>query len=188
MRLQGSVPHRPPIKITSTPVQQPEFEQWTMWLLLLGFCPSTHVLAVAIVVISSVRWAITNDQRLTEWSLLYISNTFFNILAVLNNAVFCITPTFFVIRSFSIHPSNSLPRAPITTGMTCQLKLCLVFLPLSRCHTERWYPTTLSLFHFLLLLLGCVHTIFSCVLTHSSYKSPNRLSLLHCCVISYIFS
>ena len=37
-----SVLHRRPIKVTSTPVQQPEFERWTMWLLLLGFCPSTQ--------------------------------------------------------------------------------------------------------------------------------------------------
>ena len=70
-------------------------------------------------VISSVRRVITNDQRLTEYSRLYISNTFLSILAVPNKAVFCIIPTLHVIPSFPIHLSNSvetLPRAPITTG------------------------------------------------------------------------
>ena len=64
----------------------------------------------------------------------------------------------------------------------------LVFLPLSHCYTEGCYPTTLSLLYFLLMLLGCVFTIFLCVLTHSSHKDPNGLSLLHFCVISYILS
>ena len=31
-----------------------------------------------------------------------------------------------------------------------QLQLCLVFLPLSHCHTEHWYPTKLWLLHFLI--------------------------------------
>ena len=91
------------------------------------------------------RWAITNDQRVTEWSLLYISNTFLNIIAVPNNAVFCIIPTLFVIRSFSIHPSNSfvtLPRAPITTGMT-SIILSLHNLPISP--FKSWYFSTFSL-------------------------------------------
>ena len=70
----------------------------------------------------------------------------------------------------------------------CQLKLCPIFSPLLRYHTEHWYSISLSLLHFLLLLLGHVHTIFLCVLTHSSYKGPNRLSLLHCCAVSYILS
>ena len=76
-------------------------------------------MAVVITVISSVRRVITNDQRLTEYSRLYISNTFLSILAVPNKAVFCITPTLHVIPSFPIHLSNSaetLPMAPITTG------------------------------------------------------------------------
>ena len=51
------------------------------------------VLAVVITVFSSVRRVITNDQRLTELSLLHISNIFLNVLAVPNKAVFCITPT-----------------------------------------------------------------------------------------------
>ena len=65
---------------------------------------------------------------------------------------------------------------------------CLVFLPLSRCPTEYWYPTTLSLLHFPLSLLGSVHTIFTCVLAHFSYKGRNGLSLRHCHVVSYILS
>ena len=87
-------------------------------LLLLLFVFNIYVLAVVITVISSVRQVITNDQRLTEYSRLYISNTFLSILAVPKNAVFCITPTLHVIPSFPIHLSNSaetLPRAPITT-------------------------------------------------------------------------
>ena len=69
-------------------------------------------------------------------------------------------------------------------ALSCQLKLCLVFFPLSRCHTEHWYPKTLLLLHFPLLLMGRVHTISPCVLAHSSCKGPNGLSLLHCCVVS----
>ena len=59
-------------------------------------------------------------SSLRQW-LFYISNTFFKILVVPSKAVFCITPTLFVIPSFPIHPSNSfvaLPRAPITIGET----------------------------------------------------------------------
>ena len=76
-------------------------------------------MAVVITVIASVRRVISNDQRLTEYSRLYISNTFLSILAVPNKALFCITPTLHVILSFPIHLSNSvetLPMAPITTG------------------------------------------------------------------------
>ena len=95
------------------------------WLLLL---PS----------LSSARRVITNDQRLTEYSRLYISNTFLSILAVPNKAVFCITPTLHVIPSFPIHLSNSaetLPRAPITTG-TISTFLNLLF--------NSWYFSTFS--------------------------------------------
>ena len=62
---------------------------------------------MVIAAISSVRRVLINDQRLTEWFLLYILSTFLNILAVLNNAVFSITPTLLFICSFSIHPLNS---------------------------------------------------------------------------------
>ena len=54
--------------------------------------------------------------------------------------------------------------------------------------TEWWYHRILSLLYFLLLLLGCAHIIFLCVLTHSSCKGPNALSLLHYRIISYILS
>ena len=88
-------------------------------LLLLSvlFVFNIYVLAVVITVISSVRQVITNDQRLTECFRLYISNTFFSILAVLHKADFCITPTLHVMHSFPMHIPNSaetLPRAPIT--------------------------------------------------------------------------
>ena len=53
--------------------------------------------------------------------LLQVSNTFLNILAVPNNAVFWTCPVLKSIPIFSIHLSNSFdtaPNAPITTGMT----------------------------------------------------------------------
>ena len=74
-----------------------------------------HVLAVVITVISSVRRVITNDQRLTEYSRLYISNTFLSILALPNKAVFCITPTLHVVPSFPIHLSNSIETLPMAS-------------------------------------------------------------------------
>ena len=75
-----------------------------------------YILAVVITVIFSVRRVITNDQRLTEYSRLYISNTFLSILAVPNKALFCITPTLHVIPSFPIHLSNSAETFfPIST-------------------------------------------------------------------------
>ena len=110
-----------------------------------------NVLAVVIDLIDSVRQVITNEQRLTERSLLHISNTFLNILKASNNAAFCITPLHFVLY--------------------WQLQLCLVFLTLSHCHTEHVYPTSRSLLHFVLFFIGCFHTTFRCVLTHFSYSS-----------------
>ena len=68
-----------------------------------------------------VRRVIINEQRVIELSLYYISNNFLSVLAFPNNVAFCITPTFYVISSFSIHLSNSfvkLPRAPITVDTT----------------------------------------------------------------------
>ena len=47
-----------------------------------------YVLVVVITAISSVRRVITNDQRLTEYSRLCISNTFLSILAVPNKTVY----------------------------------------------------------------------------------------------------
>ena len=92
---------------------------------------------------------ITNDQRLTELSFLHISNTFLNILAVPNKAVFCITPALNGIPSFPIHLSNplvTLPRAPITTGTTSTI-LSFHSLPISL--FKSWYFSTFSLSFFL---------------------------------------
>ena len=77
--------------------------------------------AVVIAVSSAIRRVITNDQRLIEFAISYISSTFLKILAVPNKAAFCITPTLHVIPNFSTQLSNSLvihPRAPITIGTT----------------------------------------------------------------------
>ena len=93
---------------------------------------------------SSVRRVKTNYQRLTEYSRLYISNTFLSILAVPYKAVFCITPTFHVIPSFPIHLSNStetLPRAPITKGT---ISTFLNFRNLLISLFNSWYFSTFS--------------------------------------------
>ena len=45
-------------------------------LLLLLFVFNIYILVVVITILSSVRRVITNDQRLAEYSCLYISNTF----------------------------------------------------------------------------------------------------------------
>ena len=66
-------------------------------------------------------------------------------------------------------------------SLSCQLKLCLVFLPPSRCHTEHRYSTTLSLLHFLLLLLERVYTIFPYVLTR--YKDLTKIPMDFLCYI-----
>ena len=111
-------------------------------LLLLLFVFNIYVLAVVITVISSVRLVITNDQRLTEYSRLYISNTFLSILAVPNKAVFCITPTLHVISSFPIHLSNSVEtRAPITTAT---ISTFLNFHNLIISLFKSWYFSTFS--------------------------------------------
>ena len=71
-----------------------------------------------ITVISAVRWVTTNDQRITGYPRLYISNTFLSILAVPNKALSCITPT--------LHVMPTLSRAPITTG-TISIFLLVLF-------------------------------------------------------------
>ena len=43
-----------------------------------------------ITVISAVRWVTTNDQKITGYPRLYISNTFLSILAVPNKALFAL--------------------------------------------------------------------------------------------------
>ena len=101
----------------------------------------------------SVRRVITNEQRLTNLSLLHISNTFLNILAIPNKVVFCITPPLSGIPSFSIHLSNplvTLPRAPITTGTTSTI-LSFHNLPISI--FKSWCFSTFFPFLLLLLLL-----------------------------------
>ena len=117
-------------------------------LLLLQslFVFNIYTLAVAITIISSVRRAITNVQRLTEYSRLYISNNFLSILAVPNKAVLCITPTLHVMPSFPIHLSNSaetLSRAPITTGT---ISTFLNFNNLLISFFRSWYFSTFSFF------------------------------------------
>ena len=48
--------------------------------------------------------------------------------------------------------------------------------------------TDLKQLSSLLLLLRHVHTTFPYAPTHSSYKNPNELSLLHCHVVSHFLS
>ena len=110
----------------------------------LLFVFNIYVLAVVITVISSVRRGITNDQRITEYSGLYISNTFLSIFAVPNKAIFCITPTLHVMPSFLVHLSNSaetLPRAPITTGT---ISTFFNFHNLLISFFKSWYFSTFS--------------------------------------------
>ena len=81
-------------------------------LLSLLFVFNIYILAVVITVISSVTQVVINDQRLTDYSCLHMSNTFLSILTVPNKAVFCITPTLHVMLSFPIHLSNSAETLP----------------------------------------------------------------------------
>ena len=113
-------------------------------LSLLLFVFNIYALGVVITAISSFRRVLTNNQRLTEYPRLYISNTFLSILAVPNKAVFCITPKLHVIPSFPIHLSNSaetLPRVPITTetiSTFLNFHNLLIFL------FKSWYFSTFS--------------------------------------------
>ena len=138
-------------------------------LLLLLFAFNIYVLAVVITAISSVRRVITNDQRLTEYPHLYISNTFLSIFAVPNKAVFCITPTLHVIPSFPIHLSNSvetLPRAPITTGT---ISAFLNFHNLLISLFSSWYFSTFS-FSFSSILTSA-GTAISIIIPFCSFLS-----------------
>ena len=136
--------------------------------------------------LSSIRPVITNDQGLTELSLLHISNTFLNILAVPNNAVFCITPTLDVIPSFSIHLSNplvTLPRPPITTE-TISTFLSFHNLPISL--FSSWYfftflfPSSLLLHQPVQQYLWLSIAIMSCLLA--------SITLSHWTLISFTSS
>ena len=103
-------------------------------------------MAVVIVFIYSVRQVITNDQTLAAWSLIYIFDTFLNMLAFPNNAVFCITPTLYLIPSFSIHLSRffvTLPGEPVTT---CTTSTILSFHNLAISLFKSWYFSTFSIY------------------------------------------
>ena len=99
------------------------------------------------------------------------------ILSFHNLAISVFKSWCFSTSSLSFSPTltsaGTITSMVIHFALSCQLKLCLVFWALSCCHTEHWYLTTLSLLYF---LPGRVHTIFPCVLAHSSYKDPNGLS------------
>ena len=64
--------------------------------ILLLFVFNIYVLVVVITVISSVRRVITNDQRLTEYSRLYNSNTFLSIDRNTSNGPFHYRDNFYV--------------------------------------------------------------------------------------------
>ena len=101
-------------------------------------------------------------RRLTELSLLHISNTFRNILAVPKKAVFCITPTMNGIPSFPIQLSNHLvtpPRAPFPTGTTSTI-LSFHNLPISL--FKSWY-----FFHFFPFFFPYFHLSYRCSALHS---------------------
>ena len=131
-----------------------------------------------------VRRVTRNDQRLTEWSLLYIYNTFLNILAVPNNAVFCITPTLLVIPSFSIYLSNSfvtLPRAPITTGTTSTI-LSFHNLPIFLFRSRNFSIFSLSFFPSLTSAGAAISMIIH---FHSSLSIENMYGLLASITLSH---
>ena len=86
------------------------------WLLLLLFALRFMFWLLLLPSFLLLVRIITNDQRLAEYSRLYISNAFLSILAVPNKVVFWITPALHVMPSFPIHLSNSaetLPRSII---------------------------------------------------------------------------
>ena len=129
-----------------------------------------------------VRKVITNDQRLTEHSHLYISNTLLSILAVPKKALFCITPTLLVMLSFPIHLSNSaetLPRAPITTGT---ISTFLNFHNLLISFFKFWYFSSFSFsFSFTLTSAGTAISIimpfcfFLSITSRSGHHASIRL-------------
>ena len=127
---------------------------------------------------------ITNRRLLTEWSLPYISNTFLNILVAPNNAVFCITPTVFIIPNFSTYPSNSfvtLPRAPITTSKTSTI-LSFQNLPISL--FKSLYFSNFS-FSFSPTLTSAGTTISMIILFYSFLSVTTRFGLLASITLSH---
>ena len=132
--------------------------------LFSGCCYYRHILPLP-----SVRRVIKNDQRLTEYSCLYISNAFLSILAVLNMALFCITPTLHVMSSFPIHLSNSaetLPRTPITTET---ISTFLSFHHLLIFFYKSWYFSTFSV--SFCSTLTSAGTAISVIITFCSFLS-----------------
>ena len=121
----------------------------------------------------------------TQWSLLITSNTFLNILAVPNNAAYCITPTLYIIPNVTIHLLNSFvtfPRAP-----SLQIRLPLFWVSTI---FESFSLQVLVVFHFFPFLFPTSISAGTAILMmipfcSSSYKCPNRLSLVHCCVVFY---
>ena len=136
-------------------------------LSLVSFVFNIYVLAVVI----TVRRVMLNDQRLTEYSRLYLSNTFLNILAVPNKALLCMTPTLHVMPSFPIHLSNSaetLPRTPITTATIS------AFLNFHNLLISSFKSLCFSTFFFLFPLL-----------LHQRYNNINNHPLLFFIVSNY---
>ena len=121
-------------------------------LLLLLFVFNIYVLVVVITVISSVRRVITNDQRLTEYSRLYISNTFLS----------------YVMPSFPINLSNAaetLPRAVIIAGT---ISTFLNFHNLLISFSKSWYFSTFFFFSSTLTSAG---TAISVIIPFCSFLS-----------------
>ena len=150
---------------------------------------------------SSVRCVLTNlkDQRLRELSLLHISSTFLNILAVV---LFALLQHWVVFLAFqSTHQIlwwHFQRLLAITTGTTSTI-LSFHNLPISLFKSS-YFPlfslsfsptvtpagTAMSMIILFRSFLSI--TITSSSPTHSSYRNSRWTSLLHCHVVSYILS
>ena len=109
---------------------------------------------------------------------------FFTIFQILFSS-----PGSFPLSSFLF--STTLTSAATAISMIipfCSFLSIAVMSGLLSSITLSHYPIKLSLLNFLLLLVERVDTTFPCVLSHYSYKDSNRLSLLHCRVVSYVSS
>ena len=72
----------------------------------------------------------------------FLVPTIFQSLSLsLNPVTFPLSPFLFPLL---LHQLVQQYRWLSPSAPSWQLKLCLVFLPLSRCHTESWYPTTFT--------------------------------------------
>ena len=191
-------------------------------------------MAVVIPVISSVRRAITNDQRLkvfTSPALSTISSHFTTMQSFASRQHCLLTLAFQSTHQIVLCHSQGL--------LSLQARLLLFwvsaifqslfdlvlfpFLPFffpnsyiswysniddypllfclfnynNVCSSCLYHVVTLNIdipqhfylfLHFLLVLLGCAHTTFLCVLTHSPYKSPDGFffATLSCLVLYYL--